>query len=155
MRLPRLEQVPFVPVQILKHGDRAVMFLPRFADELDAPGGHGVVVAPEVVGVKEQKNAASGLIADAGSLFLVRTSGQKQTRAERTGWRDQDPSLVIAHAILGRSVFDDRESERLGKEGNGLVVITNQQRDMGDEFGHEELSPRLAGFGSALVPPGC
>ena len=117
------------------------MFLFRFADEPDAFGGHGMEIAPKVVGVEEEKDAACGLIADARGLFLVRGSGQEQTRAGRTGRRDHNPSLVIADAILGEGVFNDGESERLGKERNSLVVIANQQTDMGDEIGHGSCRP--------------
>src|SRR6266496_2947916 len=60
-----LQQIPFVPVEIFKHCDRAVTFLARIPDEANAARFQGGVIAREIVRVQEQKHATAGLVADA------------------------------------------------------------------------------------------
>jgi hypothetical protein len=44
------------------------LFAGRFK-KIDAAGLHGVIVAPEVVSVKKEKDAAAGLVANGVLLF--------------------------------------------------------------------------------------
>jgi hypothetical protein len=50
-----LHQIPQIAVEVLEHGDLAVGLLGRRADEADALGGEVGIVAPEIVGLQEQK----------------------------------------------------------------------------------------------------
>jgi hypothetical protein len=63
-----LEQIPLVTVEVLEDGDGSVGLLPWSFKEADAAGLVGLVIAPEVVGVEEEKNAAAGLVADGVGL---------------------------------------------------------------------------------------
>src|SRR6188768_2034339 len=80
-RLPQLDKVPLVAVQVEKDRDGAGRSLGGPANEGDAFRGVGVIIAPEVVGVKEQENAAAGLVADAGFLLDRRGSREQHVRA--------------------------------------------------------------------------
>ena len=68
-RVFRLDQIPFVAVQVFEDGDDSVGFFARVLQEFHIARVHCVVVAPEIVGVEEQENAAAGLIADATQLL--------------------------------------------------------------------------------------
>ena len=64
-----LHQVPFVAAKIDKHDHPTISFFAGLCDEFDTALLHGVVVAPEVVGVQKQENASARLVADAAFLF--------------------------------------------------------------------------------------
>lgn len=69
MRLIDLQQVPQISIQILEHSDHPIRLLFRLADELDSLRYHLVVIAPEIVGVEEEKYPAACLIPDKGFLL--------------------------------------------------------------------------------------
>jgi hypothetical protein len=69
-------------------------FFARRFQELDAGGQHRRVVAVEVVGVEEEGDAATGLVADAAALFLVAGAGQQQGGGAAVGRADHHPALV-------------------------------------------------------------
>lgn len=54
----RLHQIPQVAIEVFEHSDRTEGFFPRFSHEHDAFGLVKTEVAPEVIGVQEQKYAA-------------------------------------------------------------------------------------------------
>ncbi len=64
-----LQEIPLVAIEVFEDGDGAVSLLARSFEEADAAGLIGLVVAPEVVGVEEEKDAATGLIADGEGLL--------------------------------------------------------------------------------------
>lgn len=66
-----LVEIPAVTVNVLKHHDHSVFLLARLLAEVDAFVFHGVVVAPEVVGLQEQKYPPAALVADKSFLSLV------------------------------------------------------------------------------------
>ena len=102
----RLKEVPFVAVEILEDGDRAVRFMAWRLEEFDVVGEHSRVVAPEVVGMEEEEDAAAALMADRTSLLGCGGFGEQEAGATGVGRRDEEPALVIAE---GR-IFDDAES---------------------------------------------
>lgn len=59
-----LEKVPLVAVEVFEDGDGAIGLFARSFKEADARGLAGFVIAPEVVGMGKEEDAASGLIAD-------------------------------------------------------------------------------------------
>jgi hypothetical protein len=69
-------------------------FFARRFQELDAGGQHRRVVAVEVVGVEEEGDAATGLVADAAALFLVAGAGQQQGGGAAVGRADHHPALA-------------------------------------------------------------
>jgi hypothetical protein len=62
--IARLKEIPLVAVEIFEDGNGAVGFLTRSFEEVYAGGLHEAIVAPEMIGVKEEEDAAGGLIAD-------------------------------------------------------------------------------------------
>ena len=73
-----LHQVPLVAMQIFEDGHRSVLFCLGLPHKRDASGAVGIEVAPETIGVEEQENSSSRLVANAGDLMLVRCPGQEQ-----------------------------------------------------------------------------
>lgn len=65
-----LQQVPQISIQILEHRDQPIRLLFRRADKFDSLRNHLVVVAPEIIGVEEEKYPPACLIPDEG--FLLR-----------------------------------------------------------------------------------
>src|SRR5947209_5682910 len=68
----------------------------------------------------------------------------------------RDPAFVASFAIFGRSVFDQVKAQRLSEEGNGFVVLTNNDGDVAKSLGQAlRVSLRLisAGFGSESLFP--
>jgi hypothetical protein len=59
-----LEKVPLVAVEVFEDGDGVIGLFARSFKEADARGLVGFVIAPEVVGMGKEEDAASGLIAD-------------------------------------------------------------------------------------------
>src|SRR5580692_3548373 len=120
----RLQQVPQVTVQILEHRDHAVALRLRIAHEDDTPGLIGRVVAPEMIGVQEQKDPATGLIAYARCLLRACGSGQEHRRSARPGRCDDDPALILRG---GECVLHDSETQNPDKKFQRLVVVAHQQ----------------------------
>src|SRR4029077_5988544 len=54
----QLQQIPFVPIEILKHGNRSIRLITRRPAEVHPARCHGAVVAPEIIRVQEQENAS-------------------------------------------------------------------------------------------------
>jgi hypothetical protein len=65
-----------------------------------------VVVAPEVVCVQEEKDAASGLVPDVASLFISDGPRQEQVGSLRNGRSDHHPTFFP----VKKSVFDQFEA---------------------------------------------
>ncbi len=51
-----LVEVPAIAVDVLEYNHHPILLLPRLLAEVDALFLHGVVVAPEVVGLQEQES---------------------------------------------------------------------------------------------------
>src|SRR6202012_512996 len=105
--LSTFDQIPPIAVKILEHDDGAVFLVARLFDEPDAMRSHRAMIAPEIVGVDEQKNASTGLITDAAGLHFVDGLGKQQRRAAVSGGSDDDPAFTRA----ARLVFDEVKSQ--------------------------------------------
>ena len=90
----KLQKIPEIAVQISKDGHRAVAHPLRFADEDHAIGLVRLEVPSELIGVQEQEDAASGLVADARRLLRPDRAGEQHLRLGRAGLGDQDPASV-------------------------------------------------------------
>jgi hypothetical protein len=123
-------QIPAIAIEILEHRDLAIGHDGRRADEADAGRGVGGEVAVEIVGGKEKKDAASGLVADRGLLHGVGGAGEEDRSGvvRRAGRADRDPALVLFGLV---AVFDDGEAELGGVEGQGFVIVSDDQGDVG------------------------
>src|SRR5689334_3698940 len=98
-----LDQVPEIAVEIGEHGHRAVGLEARRLAEPDAPGEHRPVVAGDIVGLEEQEEPATRLVADAACLLGVGRFGQEQSGALPASRRDHHPALAAAEIdILGK-----------------------------------------------------
>ena len=75
-RQGRLNQIPLVSVKVFKHGYRSIDLFARILDKADTFSLHRFEIAPEVIGVKKQKNSAARLIADSGQLSTTDGFGQ-------------------------------------------------------------------------------
>src|ERR1700756_1577621 len=64
-----LDQIPEVAIEVGEDCDGSVHFFFGVADELYVARLECAVVTPEVVGVEEEENTASGLVADAAGLL--------------------------------------------------------------------------------------
>ena len=126
---PELEQVPQVPVQVLEHCNRSVLFILRGATEFDALGTQVFVIAPEVVGVKEQEYAAARLVSNSTQLFVGACPGKQETCLAGARWSDKNPAFILRGDVR---VFDQVEAQSPYEKGQGFVVVTNHQRDITD-----------------------
>jgi hypothetical protein len=92
-----LEEVPAVAVQVLEDDDRAVRLVPGLLQEGHSGRAHPGVGGGEVVGVQEEADAATGLVADAGALRVVLGAGEQQSGAgaRRPGRLDADPAGAV------------------------------------------------------------
>src|SRR5690606_30064892 len=104
----RFDQIPEIAVEILENDDRAVVLVTRFFTEMHALRLHARMVALEIVGMQEEENPPSGLIADAAGLFVIDCPRQQQTGTLRATWSNPDPALGRIH---GR-VFQQLEIQR-------------------------------------------
>jgi len=123
-----LKEVPAVSIEIREYGYGAVRFVPRLLLEDNALCLHAMVVTPKIIGVQEEKDAASGLIPDVSSLLGCSGLGEKDACFVGS-WRcDQKPTLAVGE----RSVFYEFESERFGVEGECFIVVANEECDVTD-----------------------
>src|SRR5262245_41939395 len=115
---PWFDQVPLVAVEILEHSDGAVRFVARRLEEIDAGGKERLVVAREVIRLKEEADASTGLVPDPRRLFLPARLGKEQG-GPVAARRDDDPALAFALRLVG----DELEAERTAIIDDGLVVV--------------------------------
>lgn len=132
----RLYQIPQVSVEVLEDRDGAVGLGPGFPDENHPPVCVGVEVPPEVVGVQEQENPSSGLVADMRLLGVVGRTRQQQAGLCCSGRRHHDPALAWLRKV---GVLNQQEAERADIERNGLIVIPNDNRDESEVLRHGSL----------------
>lgn len=127
-----MKEIPLVAVEVLEDGDDAVAFVARDFEEFDVVGLHAAVVAVEVVGVEEEEDTAAGLVADLVRLFRSGGLGEQEGRARGVGRSNEEPTLRIGE----RRVFKDVEAEGFGEEGEGFVVVADEEGDVSDGLRH-------------------
>ena len=77
--------------------------------------------------MEEQEDTAAGLVSNAANFLGSGGSGQEDGRCGGATGSDQDPAFFTAPAVFGGRVFDEVEAQGSGKEGDGFVVIANDQ----------------------------
>ena len=127
-----LDQVPQISVKIFEDCDRAVGFILGWADEFYVVGLKRTVVAPEVVGVQEEKDTAAGLISDARGLFGSRGLSEQERRSRGTGRRNQHPTFAGTEV----GIFEEMKAKDMGVEGDGLVIVADDDGDVCEGLGH-------------------
>src|SRR5829696_4410547 len=105
------------------------------------------MVSPEVVRLEEEEDATSRLIADESLLLRRCRAREQERRAGRTGRSDHDPALVLCRLMR---VLHDGEVELLRVERHRLVIVGDDERDVGDALLHVDASG-VSG-GTAQVP---
>jgi len=117
------EKIPLVAVEVFEDGDGAVGFLAGGFEETDAAGLVCFVIAPEVVGVEEEEDAAAGLVADGEGLFGSVGFREEKGGAAGIGRSDQEPALVAGEW----SVLKKLEAEFLGVELESFIVVADDE----------------------------
>jgi hypothetical protein len=131
-----LEQIPKIAVEIPKHRDGAVALVLRVANKGDAFGLVGTEVAPEIVGVKEKRHAATGLIANVGDLLCPDGACEQDLTGIAAVRSDDDPALVLFRDIR---IFNQSEPQRADVKLKGLVVVTYNDGNDTDRLIHVEI----------------
>jgi hypothetical protein len=108
---------PQVSREVLKNGDHAVTFLFGLTNEHNVLRPIGVIIAQEIIRIKEKENAASGLIADSTGLFTApcENKNDETNNGGRVdpGWKpDLFPSFRVHKKCAGRLPRPGRRSER-------------------------------------------
>jgi len=86
------------------------------------------IIAFEIVGLKNEENASTALVAGLGELRVTHGFGQQQARFPCTRRSHQQP----AFALFLRRVFHQLKTERVHVVIARFVVIANQDRDGSD-----------------------
>jgi hypothetical protein len=127
-----LKKIPLVAVEVFEDGDGAVGFLAGGLEEADAAELVRIVVGQELVGVKKDKHAAAGLVANGEGLCGSGGFGEEESGAAGIRRSDENPTLVIGEG----NVLEQLEAEFLGVEGEGFVVIADDDGQVRDGLGH-------------------
>jgi len=109
--------------------------------EMDAGCPHPCVIPIEIIRVQEQGNPPAGLIAYTSLLACGRSAGEQEWRFTVAVRSYNDPALPGVKTI----VLDQLEAESSHVEGDGLVVVLDENGDE-SKVGHR-LS---AGYGSGV-----
>lgn len=149
-----LDQVPQIAVEVLPHRDPAIVVIGGRADPLDPGGGEAGVGAGEVVGGDEQEDATAGLVADVSGLVVGGGAGEEDGGGvgRGAGRADGDPALVLLGLVF---VGDEGEAEFADVEGDGLVIVANDEGDVG-QVGiafYSKCGCRARGAGEPLSKP--
>jgi hypothetical protein len=86
--------------------------------------------------MQEQGDTSAGLVADSASFFWRGGLGEENCRTARSVRSDQNLSLITALAVFGGPVFDQVEAEGLREEGDGFVVVSDDQGHVAYGLGH-------------------
>ena len=100
---------------------------------MDAAGLVGLVIAPEVIGMEKEKNAAAGLVADGEGLFGSGGFGEEESGPAGFRGSDENPTLVVGEW----SVLEEVEAEFLGVELESLIVVADDNGEVSDGLGHD------------------
>lgn len=129
-----LQQIPQIAVEIFEHRDGAVRLVAGAFGEAHPGGGEGGMIACEIIGGEKQEDAARRLVADRGHLFGRGGAGEED-RGRVFGCvrgADGDPSFVLLGLIC---IFDEGEAELADVESKRLIIIADEQGDVG-KVGH-------------------
>ncbi|BCJ51915.1 hypothetical protein Asp14428_33900 [Actinoplanes sp. NBRC 14428] len=120
------EEVPPVSGDVEEDGDATIGFGTRWAYEGNASLGHPPVRIVEVINAKEEPDPSGRLMTDGRALVFSIGAG-KQKPGLRAGRADDHPAFGPSVVGERRRVLDEVEPEYAGKEGDGRVVLVNDQ----------------------------
>src|SRR5690606_26186656 len=115
--------------------------------EPHAGGCELLVVAVDVVGRQEERDAATGLVADPGDLVRGSRPREQQPRSAAAERSNHDPALGLVHA----GVLEQPEAEHVDVERDRLVVVTDDHRHQV----YRQHSPKRPYPASSAVEPCC
>jgi hypothetical protein len=121
------QEIPFVAGDVEEDCDPAVGLIARFGEELDSRLDHASVCGVEVVNLEEEADAAGELVADGCALLRTVGLGEQYAGLPAPG-TDNHPSLRSPIVGLRRRIFDELEVERFDEEGDGRVVVLDDDR---------------------------
>jgi len=128
------EKVPFVAGDVEEHSDAAVGFGARCREKLHTSGCYPRVCSVEILDVKEETNAASGLPSDeSGLIFPV--SPREQQAGLRTWRADYYPPLGTPVVCQRRGVLHELEAQDVYEEADSGVVLADHDSDKAEMHG--------------------
>lgn len=89
------------------------------------------MVAGEIIGMEKEADAAAGLIPNGGLLVCAIGLGEEEGGLG-AGRRDADPAFGLAKF----RVFEQGEAKTVDIEGNGGVIIWDDEGNAGNGLGH-------------------
>ncbi len=92
------------------------------------------MVSPEIVAVKKKENSACALVAHLLQLFGCVGLRKEEAGSARSGRSHDKPSFVGGEW----RVFDHAEAQRFGEEGEGFVVVADEEGDVSERLRHEQ-----------------
>ena len=125
------EEIPPVSGDVEEDSDAAVGFGTRRAYEGDAGLGHPPVSSVEVIDAQEEPDPSGCLMTDGRALVLSVGAG-KEEPSLRAGRADDHPAFWPPVIGERRRVLDEVEAEYTSEEGDGRVVLINDQRNQVD-----------------------
>lgn len=120
------EEIPTVTGDIEEDCDSTVGLGMRWANEGDAGLGHPPVRRVEVIDTEEESDSSRYLVTDGRALPLAVCAGKKKPSL-RAGRTDDHPALRSSIVGERRRVFYEVEPEHAGEEGNGRVILIDDQ----------------------------
>lgn len=124
------DQIPQIAVEIAPHQDAAIGLVGGRADPDHSGGGEAGVIAREIVGGEKERDAAAGLVANAGLLAVGGGAGEEDGGGVRggAGRADGNPALVLLELVR---VLGQFEAELADVEGERLVIVADDEGDVG------------------------
>ncbi len=145
----RFDQVPFVAKDIPEHHDFSIGLQARFFQKFNPGLFELSIVTVKTIGFQDEKNPSACMIANGRRLVGRISISEKQTCFVTSRWCDDDPALGGGKGC----VFDKSESELAHIEGDGFIIIWNEQSYGGDmlRHGHRKYHVLLALAGKIWV----
>ena len=110
----------------------AVHFGTRHFEKAQVPALQYRIVAPEIIGMQNQSDAAPTLPAHDLLFFVGFGLGQQRATTGRAKRCYYYPALALAHILIRNQA----RAQYFRIESNGFVVTTNEQGDVGQVLVH-------------------
>ena len=125
------EEIPPVSGNVEEDGNSTVGLGTRSTNESDTGLGHPPVYGVEVIDMKEESDPTGCLVTNCRTLVFA-VGASKKEPCLRVGRANYHPALRPPVVGERRRVLHQFESEYTGKEGDGGVVLVNDQGNQVD-----------------------
>ena len=122
------EQIPSIPLEVAKYGDRAVRLDARRRHELHASGHQPAVRGVKIIDAEEEADAAGELVARDRRLAIA-VGAREQDSGDRAGRPDDNPSLRAAVVRQRGNILDEIELQDVDEEVNRGIVFADDECD--------------------------